>query len=136
MIRNDSTTPFAIHLFEGVEGMNGFRRLGKPIPSGETGIEPRGLPGEQEQRSACHKEGKPGMGDNHLSPLPPAISRALSPLRIQLRSKWQSANINSRTQPCQHRRNEGICKQYAHSRDQHSRDADRTDFADRNRQEC
>ena len=48
------------------------------------------------------------MSDNHVPPLPPAISRALSPLRIQLRSKWQSPNINARTQPCQHCRNEGI----------------------------
>jgi hypothetical protein len=64
----------AIHLFQGVQRVHRFRRRRKPIPSRKTGIEPRGLPGEQQQRGACQKDGKPGMGDNHLPPLPPAIA--------------------------------------------------------------
>ena len=125
----------AIHLFEGVERMDRFCRLRKPIASGETGIQSPDLPGEQKQRSACQEEGKPGMRDNHLSPSPPAISRARGPMRIQLWSKGQSAKINPRTEQRQHRRNEGIREQNTHSRHQESRDADGTDFADRNRQE-
>ena len=42
------------------------------------------------------------MRDDHLSPLPPAISRTCGPMRIQLWSKGQSAKINPRTE--QHKR--------------------------------
>ena len=93
-----------------------------------------GLPREQKQRSTRQKEGKPGMRDDHLSPLPPAISRTRGPLRIQLWSKGHSAKINPRTEQYQRCRNQGICKQYTHSRHQESRHTDGTNFAYRNRQ--
>ena len=112
-----------------------LRRLGKPIASGKTGIEPRGLPGEQQQGDACQKNGKPWMGDDHLSPFPPAVSGTRGPMRIQLRRKGHAAGIDPPTEQRQQSRNEGICQQHADSRDQKSGDADGTDFADGNGQE-
>ena len=124
-----------VHLFKGVQRMDGFGRLRQPVSTGQTGIESPDLPGEQQQRRAGQKEGQPGMGDDHPAPLAPARAGARGVMLIQLGGKGHAAKINARTEQDQRRRNQSIGEQYAHCRHQKSGHADGADFADRNCQE-
>ena len=71
MITRRHQRPGPVHLFKGAKGVNRFRRWRKPIPSRETGVEPRGLGGEQKQGGPARTM---QARDEQQSPFPTASS--------------------------------------------------------------